>query len=307
MKIPYQMYQFSLRFEHETRVEKFPPFFIRSVVGKELRRVACLFPNRDCTDCSLRDRCPYSFLFETPVEKNNPVLRGRNYAPHPFILSMLPMQQRRSRVLQLNLNLIGKGQEYFPYFYYAIRQAGEEGLFFQRMPYRIENVQANGQSVLKDENTIVNVAHHHVWELNTDFLSRTYHEMVVEFATPLRYKRQGKYRSSITYTQLLEAIYYRTRILAYFFGTLDETLPEKLPDPGTEKEERHNLYWRDFTRYSARQRRVLKMGGMMGMLHIKGEFTPLELSLLRAGELFHVGKNAGFGLGKIIINPIANP
>ncbi len=54
----------------------------------------------------------------------------------------------------------------------------------------------------------------------------------------------------------------------------------------------------DLNYYSGRQKKVLKMGGVVGNFQLTGVFQPLEQSLLRFGELFHAGKNTAFGLGK---------
>ncbi len=299
MQIPYQTYRFTLEFEHKTVLQNFPPFFLRSVIGKELRKVACLFPNSNCTECSLNEKCAYAFLFETPLPKQNLILAGRNHAPHPFVMDMPPLTVRRGKQLEFELILMGKGREYFPYFYYAILKAGEEGLFFQRMPYRIENVFANGESIIKDQQTIVAVNDHHRWGLNNDLISSREHALVIEFVTPFRYKKKGKYQNRINYEELIQAIYSRIYLLAGLYGELNGDLPTKLPPLPFAKKERSTLVWKDYQRYSARQRTVIRLGGIMGTLFVEGKFTPLEMSLLQAGQIFHIGKNAGFGLGKI--------
>lgn len=304
MQLPYQTYLFTLQFDHETHLQKFPPFFIRSVIGKELRRVACVFPGRNCIDCSVREKCAYSFLFETPIDKNTPFLRGRNFAPHPFVLSMPPLDHRRGRQLNMTLTLMGKGREYFPYFYYAIQKSGEEGLFFQRMPFRIADVTVDGASIIKNENTIIARNSEHTWQLNPDLLTAEDHALAIELVTPLRFKKMGKYQKTLNYRELLGAIYYRALLLGSLYGNGADGLPPRLPSLNNQKQERGTFVWQDLKRYSARQKTEIRLGGITGSLFVEGRFTPFEISLLRAGEMFHVGKNAGFGLGKIRINKI---
>lgn len=50
-------------------------------------------------------------------------------------------------------------------------------------------------------------------------------------------------------------------------------------------------------RYSARQDAKLKMGGVIGEATYEGDLTPF-LRLLALGEVLHVGKGTGLGLGK---------
>ena len=44
----------------------------------------------------------------------------------------------------------------------------------------------------------------------------------------------------------------------------------------------------------------MKMGGFMGEIAFEGDIEPF-MSLIKAGEIIHVGKGTGFGLGKYII------
>lgn len=44
----------------------------------------------------------------------------------------------------------------------------------------------------------------------------------------------------------------------------------------------------------------MKLGGLVGDLHLEGDLAPFA-PLLRAAEVVHVGKGATFGLGKVEI------
>ncbi|HDZ02552.1 MAG TPA: CRISPR system precrRNA processing endoribonuclease RAMP protein Cas6 [Nitrospirae bacterium] len=58
-----------------------------------------------------------------------------------------------------------------------------------------------------------------------------------------------------------------------------------------------NLKWYDWERYSARQETKMKMGGFVGEITFEGDIEPF-MPILKAGEVLHVGKGTGFGLGK---------
>jgi len=58
-----------------------------------------------------------------------------------------------------------------------------------------------------------------------------------------------------------------------------------------------NLTWCDLERYSYRQNKTLKLGGLMGEVVFEGYLVPY-LSLLKLGEYLHIGKGTAFGLGK---------
>src|SRR5205807_2405687 len=57
------------------------------------------------------------------------------------------------------------------------------------------------------------------------------------------------------------------------------------------------VQWRDWERYSARQDTKMKMGGFVGEAQYNGHVRDF-VSLLKLGEVLHVGKATGFGLGK---------
>lgn len=61
-----------------------------------------------------------------------------------------------------------------------------------------------------------------------------------------------------------------------------------------------NLIWRDWQRYSNRQRTKMSLGGFVGDLELEGDLAPFA-PLLRSAEILHVGKGATFGLGKMEI------
>ena len=58
-----------------------------------------------------------------------------------------------------------------------------------------------------------------------------------------------------------------------------------------------NLKWYAWQRYSARQDRRIDMDGFVGEIAYEGNMAPF-LSLLKAGEVLHVGKATTFGLGR---------
>ena len=74
-----------------------------------------------------------------------------------------------------------------------------------------------------------------------------------------------------------------------FRGLVDAAQTVKLADNRTR--------WHDWERYSARQDAKLKMGGVVGEATYEGDLAPF-LPLLALGEVLHVGKGTGMGLGR---------
>ena len=73
MFLKYKKIILKISFNEPVTFYTFPTFIFHSVLGKGLKRLVCLFRGRPCKTCSLRFTCAYSWLFETPIEKENAV------------------------------------------------------------------------------------------------------------------------------------------------------------------------------------------------------------------------------------------
>ncbi|RKY70285.1 MAG: hypothetical protein DRQ24_09550, partial [Candidatus Latescibacterota bacterium] len=61
-----------------------------------------------------------------------------------------------------------------------------------------------------------------------------------------------------------------------------------------------DLRWFDWTRYSSRQNRRMKLGGVLGEICFEGEWQSF-LPFILLGEVVHVGKGTSFGLGQYAV------
>jgi hypothetical protein len=84
---------------------------LRGGFGHAFRRVVCAIKSRECTDCLLKEKCVYSYIFETPPSADTKIMRKYKSAPHPFIIEP-PTGQRRGYTpedeLTFGLTLIGR-------------------------------------------------------------------------------------------------------------------------------------------------------------------------------------------------------
>lgn len=62
-----------------------------------------------------------------------------------------------------------------------------------------------------------------------------------------------------------------------------------------------SMGWKDWTRYSSRQKQTMSLGGVVGTLAFDN-LSPALRVFLAVGLLTHVGKNASFGLGKYVFD-----
>lgn len=301
MEIFFKKFILKLDFEKEVYFGIYPPFIYRSVLGKELKKLSCIKTKQNCTDCDLKFQCIYSKIFETPISKENEVIKNRNFATHPFLLSTNKNIYDKAKNIELNLTLIGYALDYLPYIYFALKKGGEKGIFKNRVKFKIASMTADNKELIKDEENISQEFKKNIWVFNTSEETKLEH-LIISLVSPLRMKINGKYQSRFNYKEFLNTGYRRLDILSKLYGineidNKDKINIDKICIP--KKNEFTNLAWHDLERYSARQKTALKMGGVIGQMDIEGDFSLSELSILKGIENFHIGKNTSFGLGKI--------
>jgi hypothetical protein len=306
MKISYIKAMFVLDFESSIKWRALPTFFLRSILGAQLKRICCVQRQSTCDECSLSASCAYSVLFESPLDTANEVLQGRNRGYHPFILTHGAFLNDGFGY-HFTVTLVGKGIHYFPFIVFAFQQAGSEGVFSSKIKYRISELtdQATGKSLqginLKTPQTQIFSAD----QAKMD----SFESVSVEFITPARIKHLGKYTLDFDAISFFSSIYRRTTALSRLYeeSSSDEiSTDEKFIVPEKIHIAERNLKWKDFSRYSQRQQTEMELGGIVGRFMIAGGLRASDISLLEAGRLFHVGKNTVFGLGQMDFNYLNN-
>lgn len=312
----YNKYSFHLVFEKMVAFRSLPSFIFRNNIGFQLRKITCVLKNYECSDCILKVSCIYSSVFETPIEKNNGVLNGRNKAPHPYVVYADAASSTAVDKLMLDIILIGMGVKYFPYMLLTMINIGKSGILKERLRFEVGDITCRGLSIMDKSNYSCKNVKPEVWDINANDGYNLINSgdglktVKINFLTPVRIQHKGKYLSRITYKDLIYAAVRRIGILNDFFGgkavkdensaSGDYRFDGDFIDLAMEgKEFNANLKWVDYSRYSARQKQSMKMGGLVGTATVKGRFSERELSLLKAAELFGIGKNVSFGLGKI--------
>ncbi|NPV37754.1 hypothetical protein BREVNS_1737 [Brevinematales bacterium NS] len=293
--------QFTLHFElaRETVFDVFPTFVIRSILGKELRSLACIFKGRQCDECGLVKHCPVSILFETPLSKDEAFMRGLNRGAHPFVFWTEVGLGQKVRSFPLFLTIIGCLDEAFPFIYGALLRGSRGGILRERIPYEIVGVESDGVVIGTKMDTLdmktLSGAKCFTLSLQQDV--RRYRQYRIVLSTPLRLKHEGRYMNRLDPGAFLASIQRRLWQLSALYGEA-KTLPRVESHPSWQIRD-INVRWQDLSHYSARQKRLIKLGGLVGDFVLEGEFSPYEEGLLEAATLFHAGKNVAFGLGRV--------
>ena len=287
---------FTVLFERPVVYDTPPLFIIRSLLGAHLHDICCIARNAKCQTCEHNSSCIYAKVFETIIDKDNPQYNGRDRAPHPFLISTDDWNNPSPHRLQFTIFLLGGAIDYAPYIFGAIERGQTRGFGKERIPYAIEALQSQGEALMDEQGTLQYKGHISSWTTSHEQPSSEHaNRILIKLQSPLRYKHQGSYQSSITAQSLFSCFYRRMETLCVFYGAFQSARDDTASVVEVVEQ---NTEWKDYAHYSARQRRAMYLGGIMGDLTLEGALSPAEMDLLSFSELFHAGKNSSFGFGK---------
>jgi len=307
---PISRYLFSLRAKSDILLPPFKGSTFRGGFGHAFKRLICTFRNKDCSECLLQKQCIYSYIFETPHPEDTEALKNYTSIPHPFVIEP-PINSKTHYVpdeeITFNLLLIGKAIDYLPYFIYAFTELGKIGIGKKRGKFTVEEVRClsytpNSQKALcnktlyTSQNQILTGTCHKFQLMfpkdNTSTLS-------LKFLTPTRIKFNASLVSKLEFHKLIRVLLRRISNISNFHckKKLDVDFKGLIERAESITVKHNNLTWYDWERYSSRQDRKMKLGGLVGEITFEGnigEFMPF----IKLGEILHIGKGTSFGLGK---------
>jgi CRISPR-associated endoribonuclease Cas6 len=278
--------------------------------------MVCIARRESCPQCILKEKCAYSYIFETPRAATAEVKWRASYDPHPFVIEA-PLETTREYLpgenLSFNLILIGRGANYFPYFVLAFEELGRLGIGRGKGKFKLVMVEIFGDAgvpgeliydgetkTLRAVNSVINSAHiaEKVRGLNPSAVT-------LRFLTPMRIRFGGSFTNDMDFKIFLRSLLRRLSWLSelYCGEKWDLDYAALLSRAGDSvKTSSSHLRWYDWERYSSRQNTRLKMGGFLGRITFEGELAPF-LPFIKMGEYLHIGQGTAFGLGKYVMEP----
>ncbi|MEK7699374.1 MAG: hypothetical protein AAB332_03125, partial [Planctomycetota bacterium] len=119
----------------------------RGGFGYAFKKVVCVVKGKPCDSCLLKQKCIYSYIFETPPPDDTEILRLYPKVPHPFVIEP-PITEKLvfapGEALSFHLILIGNAIDYLPYFIYTFTEFGKQGIGTGRGKYDLVQVEGIG-------------------------------------------------------------------------------------------------------------------------------------------------------------------
>ncbi|KUO70797.1 MAG: hypothetical protein APF81_12750 [Desulfosporosinus sp. BRH_c37] len=314
-KLEMASFRFTLRADQEAQLPPYLGSTLRGAMGKAFRSGACMTKAPSCKGCMFAKQCAYAYIFETSIDQVNEETRKTisHFIPHPFVLEP-PVAGKtlyhKGEELQFQVALIGKGLQFLPFFIAAFGQAGLDGLGVRRHKFHLTSVEqvCGGEKV-------------HLWDGGNQMLAQpkthifsdeqaeqaeqdeqVFERVSLELQTPLRLVDGGRLTADLTFTLLMRSIFRRLNLIGKIHGQGALQIPYRdylaRADEVKMVSSDTHLNWQDWERYSNRQKRSLKMGGLCGTLSYQGDLG-IFMPYLRMAQAFHVGKGTVFGLGKV--------
>ena len=144
-------FRFTVSAKEHIRFPSYKGSAFRGGFGYAFKRVVCVIKGKECDDCLLKQKCIYSYIFETPPPQDTEILRLYPKVPHPFVIEP-PITEKQTfepgETFSFHLILIGNAIDYLPYFIYTFTELGKQGIGQGRGKYDLLHVEGIG---LEDE------------------------------------------------------------------------------------------------------------------------------------------------------------
>ncbi len=288
---------------------------LRGALFGTLRRQFCLAgQGPGCGQPRVAASCPVCFLL-APVDEAE--RRGRD-VPRPYVLRP-PLRGPRSyapgQPFEFELITFGRALNHFPYALLGIEEMGRAGMGARREGgFRLDEVWASNPLQGRQEAVYVRSrgatvrppslpvdgadVRAEVAALTADGAAEA---LRLELETPTRLVEGGRlvkpdgFTFRVLFARLLERL---TALGARYAGSPPPPdVPELLRRAGEVEIAERRLVWQELERGSARHKRQIPMGGLIGAVTLQGELAPF-LPWLVWGTLAHVGKDAAMGNGR---------
>lgn len=296
--ILYRLFTIDLDLQSDKPVSRFLAATLRGGFGYTLKRLVCSFRSSECTQCLLKSKCIYPFLFETAPSPDAPRLRKYRTVPRPF--AFRPYQNGDS--VTVTLLLIGDAVGMLPFFIHAMNELGKRGLGKGRIPFTVQQVATRSRDCVYRHDAPDACCEVQPENIMVQPGEARDGSVTLSFSTPLVMRKDGKILDEFLPEVFITTLLRRITNLNAFFGSTREIEIDPHPwiDAMRGLEVQADMRPVEQHRFSTRQKRSIDYSGITGSVRLSGGVGTL-MPLLKAGEILGVGKNTVFGFGEYVV------
>jgi hypothetical protein len=285
---------------------------IRGGFGSVFRRIVCHGNCREPETCDLRNVCPYTAVFQPFVPEGSEKISRNRDIPRPFVIKP-PLETKEiylpGECLSFDLVLVGKINDYLPYFIVTFRELSQAGLGRGRTPLELVDVAhvgadgalapvySNGTNLVQPPKEEISWAALCDDTGSNNGASRV-RRVTLRFLTPTMLVAGGAPVRRPAFGAIAKRLRDRINALAYFYCGKGLEIDFKAFGDEADKicTVADSSRWVDSARYSRRREVNHDLSGFVGDVTFEGELARF-LPYLKLGEYLHVGKNTVFGNG----------
>lgn len=242
------------------------------------------------------DSCTYNYLYH-----NRSLSNGRQDIPNPYLI--VPSQINHSEFrtgeeLSFHILLLGEAVQYAQPLVKAL-QIQELGLGATRYPFVLKKITHD-----PDQRVIWEDGNFHAAAVRSVALPyRTLpdvNQVTIHTRTPLRIRRDGALLETIDFVTIIRNITHRFEaVAARYGGWVDAAEAERIRELSVQVAVLQNHFAaKPMMRYSNRLGEKMDFSGLTGSMRLQGDLSPF-VPWLYAAQIFHVGRNTTFGMGRI--------
>lgn len=293
---------FQVRFQDSGVLPSYRGTTIRGAFGYTLKKIVCVVPGGQCSNCLLGNRCAFPVVFEGRPPANRSFMTKYPNIPQPFVLRVPlsePRQIEPGVESTFGIRLFGPAIEFHPYVVMTIIRMGEAGLGRGRLSYQLISV-TDGVNPILFPAELKPPMIHSVFEDEGD-QGKPARRVKLSFETPLRLQTGGQLNRLPSVSDLIRAAVRRVRVLSHFYGE-SEIMPKGMSDLMTAAANTSLLdqrtRWHEISRRSTRQGVDMKLSGTIGHVEMMLPDDRL-IPWLKAACVCHLGKATSFGYGRL--------
>ena len=278
---------------------------LRGSLGTFLKKTCCTIHRQSCDSCLLAHTCAFPAIF---IGKTTH--REESYAslPPPYCLHATDTGKTFYAVGEsfiFHITLFSYAIEYLPYFVHAFLLAGKKGMGKNTEDmhgtFDIENIFYQNQPIFHKEKQQIDIPGGETlllpcWDASHAGMGT----LRVHLKTPCRFKTANHLSADLSFRQLFQLIVRRIRSIWAMDGenVMFDDFSAMLDKTDSVQTVENCLYWKDWTRYSSRQKSSMQLGGLTGSIRYYGDLAAFQ-PFFSLAEQLNIGKQTSFGLGEI--------